>query len=855
MNAGASSAGIGFAIGLERHGAQIALITADGRRFSYTEMAAMADAAPLPATRCLVALGIRPVPEDIALYLGALRRGYPILLLADTESEASRAIIARYGAWTVRDPEPARVPELHPDLAVLLSTSGSTGSPKLVRLSATNISSNAASIASYLDIAPMDRAITSLPLHYSYGLSVLNSHLAVGAAVILTEASVADAGFWELFQREKATHLAGVPYSYELLERTGFRNRRLPSLRTLTQAGGRLPPALVETYAQWAAARGVRFYVMYGQTEATARIAWLPPELAATHSDCIGVPIPGGTLTVEDEAGRDLGDGPGELVYRGPNVMMGYATGPDDLARGSELQALRTGDMAERTSAGLFRIVGRMNRFSKLFGLRISHDEVERQLEADGLDALVTGDDDALVVLVAGEPPADLAARLAARYGLPEGAVHVEAVDALPRLPSGKPDYGAARQLARQRRAASAGVRPGSVAAVFAQAFPGRALRPTDSFASLGGDSLNYVTFALMLEDVIGDLPADWPELSMAELAARENRTARRRLRWLDSDVVVRAAAICSVVLVHTGLGIPKDMAPAGSFGGGALALMILFGFNLGRFQQPRLLAGKGREVAGDFFGRVILPYLGLLFVYGLYKGKMDWPSLLLVSNWFGRFGSMLEPYWFLEAAGQMMLAVVVLFAIPAVRAHAAARPLRFAGEMLLASLAIKAAGALLLDQTALKHRTLDANLVWLAIGWAATLPLARWQRVGLVALGGALAALDWGAHSTYVPWAVSALAVILFVPKLPLPRPLAWPVVTVAQASFTIYLTHLIVINLMELRLGVVAPWITLVLALAFGVSVWFLQEALIGRYRGRRGPALRKRDPQLVTPAPPSS
>ncbi|WP_194745209.1 hypothetical protein [Thermaurantiacus tibetensis] len=123
------------------------------------------------------------------------------------------------------------------------------------------------------------------------------------------------------------------------------------------------------------------------------------------------------------------------------------------------------------------------------------------------------------------------------------------------------------------------------------------------------------------------------------------------------------------------------------------------------------------------------------------------------------------------------------------------------------------------------------------------------------MALGGALAALDWGGHSTYVPWAVSALAVILFVPKLPLPRPLAWPVVTVAQASFTIYLTHLIVINLMELRLGVVAPWITLVLALAFGVSVWFLQEALIGRYRGRRGPALRKRDPQLVTPAPPPS
>lgn len=523
------SAGIGFADALVNHGNRTALIAADGHTISYAELAAMADAAPLPATRCLVALGIRPVPDDIALYLGALRRGYPILLLADTGNAASKAIIRRYGAWVPGDPDPANSPILHLDLAVLLSTSGSTGSPKLIRLSATNIASNAMSIASYLAIVQGDRAITSLPLHYSYGLSVLNSHLAVGAAIILTDASVADASFWALFEREGATHMAGVPYSYELLERTGFRNRTLPSLRTLTQAGGRLPQALVETYAEWAAERNVRFYVIYGQTEATARIAWLPPELAATHSDCIGIPIPGGTLTLENEDGRDAGDGPGQMVYRGPNVMMGYATGPEDLARGPELSALHTGDLAIRTPSGLFRIVGRMNRFSKLFGLRISHDEVERQLQADGLDALATGDDGALVVLVAGAVPADLGADLAARYGLPASAVQVETVDALPRLPSGKPDYAAARQLAVERRPPAAGIRPGSVAAVFAQAFPRVGMQPTDSFASLGGDSLDYVTFALMLEDVLGDLPTDWPELSLAALAARETGFPRRR--------------------------------------------------------------------------------------------------------------------------------------------------------------------------------------------------------------------------------------------------------------------------------------------------------------------------------------
>lgn len=789
-------------------------------------------------------MGIRPVLQDISIYLGALRRGYPVMLLADVDRAATQAIIARFGATVVGSQAPVLndfrpLDEPHPDLSVLLTTSGSTGSPKLVRLSASNIASNAESIASYLGITENDRAITSLPLHYSYGLSVLNSHLTVGAAVILTDESVADETFWTLFKREGATHLAGVPYSYELLERSGFRDRDLPSLRTLTQAGGRLPQALVKTYAAWASARNAQFFVMYGQTEATARIAWLPPELAASHSDCIGIPIPGGRLFLEDEQGGAAGDGPGELVYQGPNVMMGYASEAADLARGSELTTLRTGDLAVRTPTGLFRIVGRLNRFSKLFGLRISHDEIENQLHASGIDGLVTGDDSSLVVLIAREAPFepnfadDLAAKLTAQYKLPGSVMQVEAVAALPRLPSGKIDYGAARALAAQRRAPAADARLGSVAAVFAKAFPKTAVQPTDSFSSLGGDSLGYITFSLMLEDVLGDLPDDWPQLSLAALTSLEQGATRRRLRWLESNVMVRAVAISSVVLVHTGIGIPDEIAPAGWLGGGAVALLILFGFNLSQFQQQRLIAGQGLRVLSDFFIRVMLPYIGLLLAYSLYKQRFDWPSVLLVSNWFGRFGTMMEPYWFLEATGQAMLVLAALFAIPAVRKRAAAMPVRFAAELLVAALAIKIIGAQLLDQGALKHRTLDANLAWLAIGWAAALPLRRWQQCGLVALGGALAILDWGIQSPRLPWTMIALAVILFVPRLPLPRPLAWPVTVVAQASFSIYLTHLFIINLMEFRLGIVAPWTTLALALIFGVGVWKLQEALIGYER----------------------
>ncbi|MFD6454036.1 AMP-binding protein, partial [Nocardia sp. NPDC060220] len=323
----------------------------------------------LGPVRRLVALTAGNDLDSLVAYLGALDAGCAVLLTGELTGELAATydpdVIIDRGRVIANRARSAH--RLHPELALLLSTSGSTGSPKLVRLSARNLGANAESIAEYLGIGPDDVAATTLPLFYCYGLSVVHSHLLRGASLLLTERSVLEPEFWDEFREHRATSFAAVPYTVDLLDRIGFARMSLPDLRYVTQAGGRLDPARVRTYARLGAAAGWRFFVMYGQTEATARMAYLPPESADEHPDCIGIPVPGGHFTlapVDDGAAE-------ELVYHGPNVMLGYAHRSADLALGRTVDALRTGDLARRTPDGLYQVVGRRSRFAKLFGLRI----------------------------------------------------------------------------------------------------------------------------------------------------------------------------------------------------------------------------------------------------------------------------------------------------------------------------------------------------------------------------------------------------------------------------------------------------------------------------------------------------
>jgi len=453
-------------------------------RLGYGELADRVDHAAewLRATlggRGLAFLAMGPDIDSVVIYLGCLSARVPLclveteslslarlvgayqpelLLLPETlpapEGYRERGTRGRYHGWS-RHSRSAREPggertALHPDLALLLTTSGSTGNPKLVRLTLRNLESNARSIARYLELGPDERPIQSLAMHYSYGLSVLNSHLLAGGTVVLTPHSFLRPEFWKVFDEERCTSFAGVPYVYETLHRLRFDPARHPSLRTMTQAGGGLRPDLIAHFQQLFARAGRRFFVMYGQTEATARISYVPWEALARKIGSIGIAIPDGRLSLAPvEGAEDLR----ELVYEGPNVMMGYAEGPEDLAQGDLLGGvLRTGDLGAVDEDGYFRVVGRLKRFAKLFGRRISLEDVERDLEAAfPVHVAVLDGADHLVVHVEqdGSVPADaLALHVAHRLSVPPGAIVVRPMRALPRTSSGKKDYRALERVA-----------------------------------------------------------------------------------------------------------------------------------------------------------------------------------------------------------------------------------------------------------------------------------------------------------------------------------------------------------------------------------------------------------------------
>lgn len=522
-----------FAQRLEQHGARIAIIAGDGTQWSYGDLAQRADqaAGALCGAPAPVIVEAANTVDCIVAYLACLRARYPVLLaepgstardprIADTFGAAYVFRRSASGLWQF-EPYAAQRVSVSADLCVLLSTSGSTGSPKLVRLSHANIDSNAASICAYLGISADDRALTALPAFYSYGMSVINSHLHAGACLLLTEDSVAQDSFWLRAERERATSFAGVPFTFEILERIGFRSRRYPHLRYLSQAGGRLSPEMVKLYAEWAESTEKQFFVMYGQTEAAPRMAYVPPAQLSTNTECIGVPIPGGSFALlgADGTPETRPNQPGELIYRGPNVMMGYAERAADLALGKVVDELHTGDLACRKTNGFYYIAGRMSRFVKIVGKRISLDEVERWLEEQRVAGAVGGNDEVIAVAVTRQDNLpELKQRLLQRFGLPAIAVEVATLDPLPTLASGKIDHRSVLRLVRE--AARRQAAPHSLRQGFAEILGIDAVRETDSFVDLGGDSVCFVEVSLLLEEFLGYVPDNWEALSIAALEA-----------------------------------------------------------------------------------------------------------------------------------------------------------------------------------------------------------------------------------------------------------------------------------------------------------------------------------------------
>ena len=258
---------------------------------------------------------------------------------------------------------------IHKDIKLLLNTSGTTGSPKFVKLSESNIISNAQAITKYLPIVENDVVPLNLPIYYSYGLSILTSNSIQGGTIVCNNEDVFQKSFWDNFIKYGYTSISGVPFIYEMLHRIGFTKRSYPSLRYMTQAGGKLQNHLLKNYLDYSIEQKILFYVMYGQTEATARMSYLGPEDSINKLGSIGRPIPGGKFLIDKATN--------ELCYQGENVFGGYVNSPNELTTFKKHELLSTGDLAYQDEEGFYFITGRLKRFVKLFGSRINLDEVE----------------------------------------------------------------------------------------------------------------------------------------------------------------------------------------------------------------------------------------------------------------------------------------------------------------------------------------------------------------------------------------------------------------------------------------------------------------------------------------------
>lgn len=384
--------------------------------------------------------------NSLSTYLALLRKRCPVILLGrDVDESLVSDMRDTYrpefiiGDGYSRDRINGKEP-LHDELALLLSTSGSTGARKLVRLSRDNLQVNCDSIVEYLGIDGNERPITTLPMEYTYGLSVIHSHIAAGASIVLTDLTFFSGEFWELVEKLKVTSMAGVPYSYEILfRRLEMDKMELPYLKTMTQAGGHLKPDLQERVGKWALETGRRFFVMYGQTEATARMSYLPPDKCLEKIGSIGIPVPGGRIEIQD----------GELVYYGRNVSLGYATSRENLQLGDVNEGrLMTGDMAFADEDGYYYISGRKKRFIKLQGRRIGLDRLQEYLQEilDSEDVVCTGTDDrGVIIWIADdslmERKDEIEELFAGKFGIRSRFLHFNLIDEIPRNSSGKTVY------------------------------------------------------------------------------------------------------------------------------------------------------------------------------------------------------------------------------------------------------------------------------------------------------------------------------------------------------------------------------------------------------------------------------
>lgn len=456
--------------GIERFQASCALIYGE-KRMSYHELVEQAESLnKFLQSRTLCFLFAENNLESIIGYIAMLRKKVvPIMINPNIDNDLYRTLAEIYKPqyiwgrkllpasegyykkkyslyqYTLFESAEAQGINVAEELGLLLTTSGSTGSPKLVRQSYANLVSNANSIADYLEISEKDIPITTLPMYYTYGLSIINSHLLRGAAIVLNESSIMNSEFWAKIKTHQVSTFGGVPFTYESLLKLRFDKMDMPSLKILTQAGGKLSADYCKKYEEICKEKGIKFIIMYGQTEATARMSYLPWDKLSEKPGSIGIAIPGGKFELIDESGNPVlkQRQVGELVYKGENVTLGYAENIEDLSREDDRHGiLMTGDLAFCDEEGYYYIVGRKKRFLKIYGSRMNLDEIEGLINGQGIEAACTGKDDCLKIYVTNDDcRIQISEWLEQHLHINRRAIQIKIIEEIPRNEAGKVLY------------------------------------------------------------------------------------------------------------------------------------------------------------------------------------------------------------------------------------------------------------------------------------------------------------------------------------------------------------------------------------------------------------------------------
>ncbi len=379
------------------------------------------------------------------------QRLVPLILNAKTEETLYQKLLETYKPayiWKegiLTRTENTNAP-LHPELSHLLPTSGSTGSPKLVRHKYDNIEAAGLNISTFFELKETDRPLMVLPLYYTMGLSMVFSHLRVGATILATNRNMTDTVFWKFMKDEHATSFTGVPYSFQILNLMRFFRMDLPDLELLTQGGGKMPRDLNIKFAEYCRDHNKRWIATYGQSECTARMAYLPAKWALDKVGSIGLAVPNGKLSLIDENGNTITEPntEGEMCYEGKNVTMGYATCPADFTKGDERNGfIRTGDLAYFDEDGCYYIVGRMGRFLKLFGMRVGLDECEQIISNEcQTECACVGTDEKMIVYITDETKLQAVKdTIVDKTHIVATSFEIRFIDAIPKNETGKKLY------------------------------------------------------------------------------------------------------------------------------------------------------------------------------------------------------------------------------------------------------------------------------------------------------------------------------------------------------------------------------------------------------------------------------